>query len=60
MDEKFISATDIVLGGSMAVYNDYAALHFIGIGFLVDSSVVWKVGSEDCLLLFVFVAANTM
>lgn len=29
----------------MAVYNDFAALNFIGIGFLVDSVVVWKVGS---------------
>lgn len=32
-DQKFLSATNIVLTGSMAVYNDYAGLQYIGIGF---------------------------
>lgn len=49
-DQKFLTVSNIVLQGSIAVYNDYAGLQYISIGFYDGQNIVWKVGDGDCLI----------
>lgn len=49
-DVKFLKASNVVLKGSMAVYNDYAGLQYIGIAFYDGKDNIWKVGDGDCFI----------